>query len=669
MNLLSSLLTYTARQIAALRAKDSSQDTEISGAKGRLTTAESNISTLTSRIETAISAVTTSTEVTDIRVGDDGVTYGTAGTAVRTQFSNLKSELNNISEYGTNLFDASDATDYKRLANDGTLIDATTGNTCFVSDYIEVEPNTIYYKNAPAEASYYRTCYYDSTKTFITGAQYETRLSTAPATAKYARFCGYMTGKSQAIFVKVTAKDYDARRDISEIEADITEINSEMVDVEDRLNHVVKKVVNLYDSSAQMEGYQLWSNGSLGANADYNFSGYIDVSGCEKITVYLYGMHIGNYCQRAFYDSSKSPVSSRETDLNGSAAVTFDVPSGAKYFGFAYPIANWTTTQGKAMVEKGTDHNDWLPYGTPRYIITPSDNNASVLVYWGDSLTEGNQAGDGGSIPTYMQSMLNGWTVYNFGRGGDMANAIACRQGGMNYVVKADQTIPASGSVTLDLTDNIGSTSVGIRMYDGAVAYDSFEPVEIAGVKGKLLRVSSSYELNQGVFTRTTNGSAVSLDRPVGVISNGENYRGYPVIISAGTNAGFDTSKPQELVDIIRWMVEHANTDKYIVMGLYHGTNNAWQANANKALQAEFGRHFLDAETYMKTIVYSGDTVVSSYAMEDENLTPDATDLTNIANHAYPPSIMYDSTHFNKYGYECIAKLQYKRGQELGYWD
>ena len=93
MNLLSSLLRFTAAQIAALRAKNTSQDTEIDGAKSRITTAEGNISTLTSRIETAISAVTTSTEVTDIRVGDDRVTYSTAGTAVRTQFNQLKSNL------------------------------------------------------------------------------------------------------------------------------------------------------------------------------------------------------------------------------------------------------------------------------------------------------------------------------------------------------------------------------------------------------------------------------------------------------------------------------------------------------------------------------------------------------------------------------------------------
>ena len=103
MNLLSSLLTYTARQIAALRAKDASQDTEISGAKGRLATAESNLSTLASRIETAIAAVTTSTEVTDIRVGDDGVTYDTAGTAVRTQFAREKTGLQNTNMGVSNL--------------------------------------------------------------------------------------------------------------------------------------------------------------------------------------------------------------------------------------------------------------------------------------------------------------------------------------------------------------------------------------------------------------------------------------------------------------------------------------------------------------------------------------------------------------------------------------
>ena len=93
MNLLSSLLKYTADQIAALRAKDSSQDTTVSGINTRLTTAEGDIDSLEAQFTTVVSAVTTDTEVTNIRVGDDGVTYDTAGNAVRKQFFDVKSDL------------------------------------------------------------------------------------------------------------------------------------------------------------------------------------------------------------------------------------------------------------------------------------------------------------------------------------------------------------------------------------------------------------------------------------------------------------------------------------------------------------------------------------------------------------------------------------------------
>lgn len=55
--------------------------------------AAATVADTNTRFDNAVAAVTTDTEVTDIRVGADGVTYGTAGTAVRTQFSDLKSQL------------------------------------------------------------------------------------------------------------------------------------------------------------------------------------------------------------------------------------------------------------------------------------------------------------------------------------------------------------------------------------------------------------------------------------------------------------------------------------------------------------------------------------------------------------------------------------------------
>ena len=54
------------------------------------------LSQLEAQFNAAVHAVTTDTEVTNIRVGDDGVTYPTAGQAVREQFSNLKSEIKRI---------------------------------------------------------------------------------------------------------------------------------------------------------------------------------------------------------------------------------------------------------------------------------------------------------------------------------------------------------------------------------------------------------------------------------------------------------------------------------------------------------------------------------------------------------------------------------------------
>lgn len=103
MNLLSSLLTYTARQIARLLSADTVTNERIDATNqaasvlsGRVSTNESNIQVMGNRLDTAISGVTTDTEVTDIRAGNDGVSYSTAGTAVRTQFSHLKSDMSVI---------------------------------------------------------------------------------------------------------------------------------------------------------------------------------------------------------------------------------------------------------------------------------------------------------------------------------------------------------------------------------------------------------------------------------------------------------------------------------------------------------------------------------------------------------------------------------------------
>lgn len=61
---------------------------------------QQDFATLQGQFDTAVSAVTTDTEVTDIRVGADGITDTTAGASVRRQFTDLKSDLNDTKKIG-----------------------------------------------------------------------------------------------------------------------------------------------------------------------------------------------------------------------------------------------------------------------------------------------------------------------------------------------------------------------------------------------------------------------------------------------------------------------------------------------------------------------------------------------------------------------------------------
>ena len=95
---------------------------------------ESDFNTLQAQFDTAVAAVTTDTEVTDIRVGDDEVTYTTAGVAVRTQFANVKSAINllpDVSTFGWELGSLSPGS--------GTEL---TSDTRIRSDFIPVSVGT-----------------------------------------------------------------------------------------------------------------------------------------------------------------------------------------------------------------------------------------------------------------------------------------------------------------------------------------------------------------------------------------------------------------------------------------------------------------------------------------------------------------------------------------------
>lgn len=167
------------------------------------------------------------TELLDIRVGYNGVTYGSAGNAVRscdTILNDMIESLEGIvdARIDSNEIVTDDVTLGKRLADNGSLSTYADG---FTTDYMPVIEGVNYYKNSPDNTIYHRICYYDKYYTIIGSASTDNE-TTAPEGAVYARICGKTTDLATTVFLAVSAKDAILRKKFEDIEQNGTPLNT-----------------------------------------------------------------------------------------------------------------------------------------------------------------------------------------------------------------------------------------------------------------------------------------------------------------------------------------------------------------------------------------------------------------------------------------------------------
>lgn len=307
------------------------------------------------------------------------------------------------------------------------------------------------------------------------------------------------------------------------------------------------------------------------------------------------------------------------------------------------------------------------------------DSKTTIVNCWGDSLTQGYNSyvtsNTEKNICGRLQTLLGDeFVVNNFGVGGETLPMIGGRQGGTPYYVQPF-TIPGDTSkVEITLTSYNGTDS---WLYKGIAAKEptnlTVNPCEIDGIKGEITSstVTDDNTTPTLYFNKLESESGEShiVKRPTVVLTNAHmNFRNAVQVIWAGTNGGFNWDN-SELCKLIQQIAN--NTDEYKPKFIIVGLHSYYDADRESAMSNAFGQHFVNIREYICTKILNGETTISCYGLDDENLTATTEDIKRIDDNLIPRSLLAnatDNTHMNEYGYDVVARLIYKKGHELGYW-
>lgn len=439
---------------------------------------------------------------------------------------------------------------------------------------------------------------------------------------------------------------------VAEQDASLATLAEEMDSIaEMRTPNIVAEIGTFHD------GYQVSNYGDL---TDYNASGltaleFYPTHG-KTYTVFpvltVANMMIGNeLC------SGTPEALSRKYDsitVEGQA-VTFTVNDDLlAAIGISNPVARMTFAlydKGKVCLVEGEKYvkETYLKIPVP-YVdaeLSAIKGNKNIVNCFGDSLTMGTI---GGATPytDVLQSLLGEeYTVNNFGVGGETAQQIAGRQGGVPIVVQPI-ALGYSSFANIDMASAYGS-EIGLLTYQSDAG---FNPCMIDNVQ-----VVLSWDDNMQQIARCANpGDSLNLTRPTILKPYSSTFGKNTLIVWSGTN-GWGDNDVDTLVEMQKRMIEYNGNRNYLVIGIHSDNRmDVWEP-LEKAQTKAFGYHYINIREYLV-----------KYGLEDCSISATADDLQRIAEGKVPSSLMLDGIHFKTETNAAIANVIYKRGKELGLW-
>lgn len=295
------------------------------------------------------------------------------------------------------------------------------------------------------------------------------------------------------------------------------------------------------------------------------------------------------------------------------------------------------------------------------------------ITCWGDSLT----ALGGWTNVLHERS---GLTLYNAGIAQDTSISIESRQGGdamivNNITIPADNTTPIVVALNANggFDTELGYKAEPFKNHEAVSGEHCVNPVNIGDIIGTLTYIGTDYFDPNGryEFTRTTSGTAVTIDRPTVLKTAYDRDKNNPylMVIFMGTNGGYDTI--DELIAQHKRMIEHSNAKHTIILGITTG-NNTSRATYESKMKEAFGRYYISLREYLVHPIYNGGQIVSCYGMADQNVAVDPnfiydgkTTIQEIEEGIVPHQILHDAIHYTSGTQTVIGNLIYKRCKEL----
>ena len=274
--------------------------------------------------------------------------------------------------------------------------------------------------------------------------------------------------------------------------------------------------------------------------------------------------------------------------------------------------------------------------------------NLPRISCWGDSLTVG-IGGDGITYPDVLSEMSK-LEVNNYGVSWEGAWKIAIRQGAVPVYVK-NVTIPKDDStVKISLV-----TDDGDEIVLGKNGYAGINPCIIGGVEGTI-----TYNKKDGknYFKRSDSGEQIKITEKTQLITKSmqDKDENDILVIFIGSYNTPDSKSIKNVIKYQKKMIEYANTDKYVVIGMTSKSYMDEVEEVNEILAKEYGDNFLDIREYML-----------KNGLKDANIKATDEDLEDIENGEIPSSLRSDDIHGNSSFYTILGEQVYKKLIDLGY--